>query len=156
MPSPIEIVAPLAEAALVILPELVDVPILGRILLSLAPGGGNETKALEQLQEQANKKKTDRKTRIDRNARYVIKASEAMLCVEKNVMDGKVALAFAKGLANAILGRSGGYAGDILVDSIWTCIEEHVLRQDTPRVKGTPRGKYVRPRKGHGKGRGKF
>ena len=124
-------------------------------MINFAPGGANETKALENLEEVIQKKKTERKTRVERNARYVIKASEAMLCVEKHLMDGKVLLAIGKGLVNAILGR-GADGPDLLLDAIWTCIEENVLRQDTPRVIGSPRGKYVRPRKGHGHGRGKF
>ena len=155
MASPIEIIAPIAEAALVVLPELVEVPILGRLLLSLAPAHGSDTKALEELIKQAERKKTERKTRIERNARYVLKASDAMQCVENALVDGKILLAFAKGLAS-IIWRGTGDAPDILINQIWTCIEEHVLRQDTPRVVGDHKSKYVRPRKGHGHGRGKF
>ncbi len=157
MASVIEIVAPVVETAITILPELLDVPILGRILLTLAPGGGNDFKALEELQKVADKKKTDRKTRKERNARYVLKASDALECCEKQIYSAEILLAMAKGLANAILGKPTTSA-DILFDQIANCIEEHVLRQDTVRTqpRAQRRGKYGRPAKGHGKGRGKF
>jgi len=150
-----EVIAGTVETALTFVPELLDVPIVGRLLLALGFGHGNDTKALEELERQATKKKTDRKTRIEKNARYVIKASKAMQCVEDNLMSGQLLLSIGKGIVNVVLGK-GTDAPDILIDKIWTCIEQNVLRQDTPRVKGTPRGKYVRPRKGHGHGRGKF
>ncbi len=155
MPGIIEIGGEVAEVALTFIPALAEVPILGRILLVLAPGGGNDIQAMEQLQKVADSKKTDRATRIKNNGRYVLKASDAMQCVETHLMNGGVLLAIGKALINAVLGKPGT-GPDLLADRIFQCIEEKVLRQDTPRVKGTPRGKYVRPRKGHGHGRGKF
>lgn len=155
MPGPVEIIIPIVETALTLLPGLAEVPILGRILIALAPGGGNDQKALEELQKQADAKKTDRQTTIDRNARYVLKASEAMKCVETHLMNGGFLLALGKGLANAILGRSGGFAPDLLLNDIFACIESKTLRQDTPRVISAKRI-YHRPARGHGKGRKKF
>lgn len=143
-----------AETALTFAPWLVDVPVLGRILLWLSPHGGNDLKAMEELQKQADAKKQDTKTRIDRNARYVLKASEAMKCVDQTVNSGGVLLALGKALLNTVRG-AGGNAGDILTDRIFLCIEEKVLRQDTPRVKRTATN-YHRPARGHGKGRGSF
>jgi hypothetical protein len=157
MPSPIEIIVPLVETAITIMPELLEIPILGRILISLAPNGGNDTKALEQLEKIAQQKKTDRETRRQRNERYVLKASDALDCCEKQIFSPAILFAMVKGLANAITGKPDTSA-DILYDQIATCIEEHVLRQDTPRSqpRAQRRGKYGRPAKGHGKGRGKF
>ncbi len=147
-----EIGSAAAETMITFAPWLVDIPVLGRILIALSPHGGNDLQAMEELQKQADKKKTDRKTRIEKNARYVLKASEAMKCVESNLMNGAVLLALGKGLLDAVMGRAGGGAPDILADKIFTCIEEKVLRQDTPRVKHT--GTYfARPSKGHGHGR---
>ncbi len=151
MPGIIEIGGEVAEVALTFIPGLAEVPILGRILLTMAPHGGNDIKALEELQKVADAKKTDRATRQQRNARYVLKASEAMKCVEVNLMNGGVLLAIGKGLINAVLGRAGA-GPDILLDRIYTCIEENVLRQDTPRVKHTD-PYFARPSKGHGHGR---
>lgn len=157
MANVIELIPEAVEAAILLFPELVDIPIAGRILIAIAGKHPGEPNPVEELQKVADKKKTDRKTRIEHNARYVIKASEAMKCVEENLMNGQVLTSFLKGLVNAILGRtSGGSAPDILVEKIFTCIEEHVLRQDTPRVIGDHSSKYVRPRKGHGHGRGKI
>jgi hypothetical protein len=155
VPGITEIGGELAEVALTFIPGLVDVPILGRILLVLSPGGGNDLKALEQLQKIADAKKTDRATRVAKNARYVLRASDAMKCVETNLMNGGVLLAIGKALINTVLGRPGSSGPDLLADRIFTCIEEHVLRQDTPRVKRE--GKfYHRPSRGHGRGRGRF
>lgn len=156
MPSVIDIVPATVETALVLAPELANIPVIGRLLLFVVggkmPDGLHQVEALE---DAAKKKKEDRATRKKRNARYVLKASDAMDCVEKNLMDGKLVLALGKGILNTILGR-GQFAPDLIVDQIWTCIEEHELRQDTPRVKSEePRG-YRRPAKGHGHGRGKF
>lgn len=144
------------ETALVLVPGLLDVPILGRILIALGFGHGNDNKALEQLEKLARDKQTERATRRDRNNRYLIKASDAMKCVEDNLMGGNILLAFGKGLVNAIIGRTGAFAPDLLVDQIWTCIEQNVLRQDTPRVKGQAKSKYIRPAVGHGHGRDRF
>ncbi len=102
MPGVAEIGAEAAEAAITFAPWLIDVPVLGRILLVLSPGGGNEIKAMEELQKQAEKKKSDRKTLQDRNARYVLKASDAMKCVEDNLMSGGVLLAIGRSIINSV------------------------------------------------------
>jgi hypothetical protein len=155
MPGVTEIGTEAAEVILTMAPWAADIPVLGRILLWLSPGGGNDLKAQEELQKQADAKKQDVKTVIDRNARYVIKASEAMKCVDATVNSGGVLLAFGKAILNTLRGRPGN-AGDILTDRIFLCIEEHVLRQDTPRPKHTKTVLYPRPARGHGKGRRSF
>jgi hypothetical protein len=147
--------AEIAEAIVLLAPEATNIPILGKILLSLSGKSGGDTAALEELQKQMEQKKTDRKTRIQKNARYVLKASDAMQCVETHIMESSFALKFAQGILNALTGK-GGSALDLLTDEIFLCIEEKVLRQDTPRVIGDHKSKYVRPRKGHGHGRTSF
>jgi len=144
-----------AEIALTFAPWLENVPVLGRILVWLAPGGGNDLKAQEELQAQIEKKKQDNQTRIARNGRYVLKASDAMKCVDQTVNSGGVLLALGKAILNTVRGV-GVNAGDILTDRIFTCIEEKVLRQDTPRPKHTKEIRYPRPARGHGKGRRSF
>jgi hypothetical protein len=146
-----EIGAALAEAALIVAPELVDIPVVGRILVALAAHSGGETKAIEELQNLLEKKKLDRQTRIQKNARYVLKASEAMKCVETHLLKPAVVVTLARGLIEALRGRDTS-AFDLLANDIFTCIEEHVLRQDTPRVISTKR-QYHRPARGHGHGR---
>lgn len=143
----------IVETALTFVPALLDVPVLGRILIALGFGKiPSDTRAMEELERNANKKKSERATRRERNNRYVIKASDAMQCVEDNIMSPQFALAFVKGVANMLIGREA-LPGDILVDKIWTCIEENVLRQDTPRVKKETATKFHRPAVGHGTGR---
>ncbi len=157
MPGVTEIGEIAAETILTVAPWLADVPVIGRILLFFSPGGGNDLKAQEQLEKEAQKKKQDNQTRTDRNARYVIKASEAMKCVDKTVNSGGVLLALGKAILNTIRGGTAApNAGDILTDRIFTCIEEHVLRQDTPRPKHKKTISNPRPARGHGKGRRSF
>lgn len=153
MASIVEIGPALAEAALIVAPELLNVPLLGRIISVLAGRSGGEAKALESLQQTIEKKKTERKTRIERNARYVLKASDAMTCVEQHLLTPQIALTIGKGLIAALEGKDSS-AFDLLANDIFTCIEEHVLRQDTPRVIREARV-YHRPSRGHGKGRKK-
>lgn len=153
--SVVEIGGELVETALTFAPWLVDVPVLGRICLLLSPHGGNDLKALEELQRQADQKKTDRKTRVDQNARYVLKASDAMKCVEENICNGGVLLALGKAILNTLAGKGGAAAPDILTEKIFVCIESKTLRQDTPRRKLT-RTAYHRPARGHGRGRSTF
>jgi len=151
-----ELITGTVETALVFVPGLLEVPILGRLLVALGFGhGGSDTKALEQLERIAQEKAQDRATRIKRNGRYLLRASDAMQCVETHLTGGSILLNLGKGIVNVVLGKPGT-AIDELYDRIFTCIEEKVLRQDTPRVKGSPKGSYVRPRKGHGYGRGSF
>lgn len=153
MPAVIEEVPLLAEAALFLAPALGNVPVIGRLILLLAGGHHGDHQAVEKLAKQADKKKTDRKTRIQRNARYVIKASDAMECVEKNIMNGRFLLLLGRGLLNTLWGQGDSSAPDLMVDRIFTCIEEHVLRQDTIR-RSQRTSKIGRPAKGHGYGRG--
>lgn len=152
MATVIEVGAPLVETALTFAPWLVDVPVLGRILLAISPGGGNEFAAQEALQAQLRRLETDRRTRIDRNARYVIKASDAMQCVETHVMNGGLLLAIGRGIINTVAGKVGGTIPDVLCDRVFTCIESKVLKQTGRRVKKTKKW-YGRPARGHGRGR---
>jgi len=146
----------IVETALVFAPELLEVPILGRILFALGFNKvPSDAGSLAQIERNAQINKTERATRRQRNNRYVIKAADAMACVEDVIMSPQFALAFGKGLVQMIIGGQL-LPGDILVDKIWTCIEENVLRQDTPRVRGQAKTKYIRPAEGHGHGRDHF
>ncbi len=158
MPSVIgEILEVGIGAAIEFAPFLLDIPILGRILspFRFSRHPANEAKVIEQLQASQDKDKETRKKTKQRNARYVIKVSEAMECVEKHYGNGAALWEFVKAIGRAIAG-SDTAGTDVLMNEVFKCLEENRLRQDTPRVKGEPSGKYVRPRKGHGHGRGKF
>src|SRR5262249_49997512 len=150
------IVEEAVETALTFAPWLVDIPVLGRILLVFAPGGGNDLKALEALNAAAAKTKQDRATRIKRNARYVLKASDAMQCVESSLGNGAFLLALGRALLNQVAGRSAGVsAPDLIMNKIFDCIESKELSQKSKRVKEETTY-YARPSRGHGKGRTSF
>lgn len=151
MPGP-EIGVELVETALTFAPWLLDVPVLGRILRLIAPTGGDESHAIQELIKLANEKKADRKTRTDKNGRYVLKASEAMKCVDTNLNEGAVFFALGRAFLNRVAGKGLDTAPDILTDKIFTCIESKVLKQTSKRTK-RERGKFARPAKGHGHGR---
>jgi hypothetical protein len=151
-----ELATELVETALTFAPWLVDIPVLGRILVLFAPHGGNDIKALEELQRSADQKKQERTDRIKKNARYVLKASDAMQCVADSLGNGGFLLELGKALLNQVAGRTTGVsAPDVLMDKIFACIESKTLRQDTPRTL-VERKSYHRPARGHGKGRESF
>jgi len=143
------------ETALTFAPWLVDIPVLGRVLILLAPGGGNDLKALEALQAAAQQKAQDRATRIKKNARYVLKASEAMKCVESSLGNGAFLLTLGRALLNTVAGRGGGAsAPDLIMDKIFACIESKTLSQKSKRHR-VDATYYARPSVGHGSGRKK-
>lgn len=145
--------AGLVEAVLSFAPGLVDIPVLGKILILFAPGGGDDLKAQEALEAAAKKTLKDRAERVQKNARYVLKASDAMKCVEDSLGNGGFLLALGKALVNQVAGRAAGVsATDLITDRIFDCIESKVLRQDSPR-KAKQAKYYGRPAGGHGKGR---
>jgi len=145
--------AEVVQVILRFLPSLRSLPVIGRILVLFAGGdGGGEFQDLERAEALANKRKTERKTRIERNGRYVIKASDAMQCVEDNLNTGNMYLAIGKGVINAVGGLGYNDATEILNDRIFTCIESKVLKQTGKRVKKDVKY-FGRPAKGHGHGR---
>lgn len=151
-----ELAGELVETALTFAPWLEDIPVLGRILLIFSPSGGNDLKALEELQAALKAKEQERATKIRNNARYVLKASDAMQCVENTLGNDGILLALGRALLNTVAGRAtGASAPDALMDSIFACIESKVLSQKSKRTK-VERTFYHRPAKGHGSGRGSF
>lgn len=146
----IEEIPEIVRTAVTLLPALARVPLLGRIIIALNKVPHNDQQALEQMQFEFDKKKAQRKKLRDDNSRYVIKVSEAMLCVDKNFDQATVIWDFVKSIASLVSGGST-QATDNLRNQILQCMLEKRLRQDTPRVLRTERG-YQRPRKGHGKG----
>lgn len=149
----VEVGEKFVRTVLIFAPWLTEVPVLGRILLSIAPGGGNEFEALEEFERVLQEKATERATRIQRNARYVLKASDAMKCVEDNFATAGFLFALVKGILNTLIGRgAGGSAVDLLEDRMFTCIESKVLKQ-TGRRQRKEKTYYGRPARGHGHGR---
>lgn len=132
-----------------------SIPIIGRILVALGIAQGGNILTQEQLQKAAQDRDTDRKTRIKRNARYVVKASDALKCVEDHlIVSNGIATSLGKALAPLVGGKNIGSAPDILADEIMTCIENKVLSQKSKRASIVK--KYsARPALGHGHGRKK-
>lgn len=144
-----------AETLLAFVPLIRSVPIIFRLLRSLGAigaAGSNDAQAIEALQRSAQQRKTDRQTRIERNGRYVLKASDAMQCVEDAVADGAILFSLGKAMINAVLGRQVDVV-DILTDRIFDCIESKVLAQTGRRRKKSNKRWYGRPAVGHGAGR---
>lgn len=145
----------LVETVVTLAPELEQIPILGRILSIFAPGGGSDIKLLDALEAQRQRTEQKRQTRVKRNARYVLKASDAMKCVSDTLNSPQFLLALGKSLTKILIGpESAADAPDILTGKIFDCIESKVLSQKRPRVKQTVTY-YARPSRGHGKGRPK-
>lgn len=141
------------------LPELIQVlrgvPFVGRILVALGIAQGfDKGQPLEEMLRVEEDKKNKRKTRIKENGRYVLKASDAMQCVEDHLAGNNgYARAFIRSLFS--LARGKGFtasAPDILADEIFACIEKKVLSQKSKRA--TIVKQYsARPAVGHNPGK---
>ncbi len=149
----IEEIPQVVKTAVTLMPALQSIPGLGRIIVFLNKVPSDDSHALEELKKFAEKKKAQREATQKKNSRYVIKVSEAMKCVDKG-FDANLVLAFLKAMGRVLIGGADSVA-DQMRNSIYLCLEEHRLRQDTPRVIQTKK-RYHRPSKGHGHGRGHF
>jgi hypothetical protein len=147
-----EIVSPLVEAALVIAPELVDIPVLGRVLLALSGAKPlDDTKAIEQLQRQEEEAKKTRQKVRDRLGHRVIKVSDALDCVEKTLFDGRLLLLLGKAIIKTIAGTST-QVGSLQYDPIAQCMIQKMLSQSGKKTLRSWKQPYHRPAIGHGKG----
>jgi hypothetical protein len=149
----VEEVPPLIRTLVTLAPALKNVPILGRVIIALSgvkPIDG--AKELEELQAAKDKLRKQRKKLADDNNKYVIKVSEAMKCVEKNI-DGAMLSKIGRSIIDVLSGNPQDLGTEI-IDPINKCMMEERLRQDTPR-KGKRDSRIARPAKGHGVGRRK-
>jgi hypothetical protein len=150
----VEFVSPFVEAALIIAPELLDIPVLGRILSGLA--GGNpltESQALEKIQGSLDQQKKTRKKVRDRLGHRVIKVSDALKCAEDTIFDGKLLLRIGQALVKNIAGTPTDIGG-LTYDPIQRCMIEKMLRQSSKKTLRGWKQAYHRP--AIGKGRGGF
>jgi hypothetical protein len=147
----VEEVPALVRTLITLAPALANVPILGRVIIALsAVKPINEKKVLEELQAAKDKLRKQRKKLADDNNKYVIKVSDAMQCVEKNI-DGALLRKIGSSIIDVLTG-SPKDLGTEIIDPINKCMLEERLRQDTPR-KGHRDSRIARPAKGHGHGR---
>ncbi len=150
----IEEIPQVIKTAVTLIPALAKIPGLGKLIVVLNKVPQSDTQALEKLQSDNDKKKKEREKTVKENARYVIKVSEAMKCVNSKFDDANLVLDFVKSLIDLVTGGSQTMT-DALRERILHCMLENRLRQDTPRVIQAKR-RYHRPSKGHGHGRGHF
>ncbi len=146
-----ELVSPLVEAALIIAPELIDVPVLGRVLQALTGGHpGSEHRALEELQRSNdNDKKTRQKVR-DRLGHRVIKVSDALQCAETTLFDGKLLILVGKAIVRNIAGTPTDI-GSLQYEPIERCMIQKMLSQSSKKTLRSWKQNQHRPSKGHGK-----
>jgi hypothetical protein len=118
-------------------PALKEVPILRGLIVPLMKVPGNDTQELENYLSAVDKRKKQRQKTRTKNARYVIKISDAMQCVEDTVMSGQIAIQFGKALVTNITGKTSGVsAGDGLYDQILQCMLKKRLQQKNKRSWG--------------------
>jgi hypothetical protein len=144
----VEEVPAIIRTLVTLAPALRNVPLLGRLIVALQGVKPiSETKVLEELQAAKDKLRKERKKLADDNNKYVIKVSEAMQCVEKNV-DGALLSKIGKAVIDVLTGNPQDLGTEIM-DPINKCMLENRLRQDTPRnvKRDTTHG---RPARGHG------
>jgi hypothetical protein len=148
----IEVVSPLVEAALIIAPELIDIPVLGRLLLALRGAHPiDELQAAEQLQKsQEDAKKTRQRVR-DRLGHRVIKVSDALDCAEGTMFEGKLLLDLGKAIIKNIAGTPTDI-GQIQYDKVQECMVRKMLSQSGPKTLRGWKQPYHRPAKGAGRG----
>jgi len=151
MPEPAEIVA-IALAPGPLIEQLKRVaeriPVLGRIIAAVIAIFTAFNLGTATNPEVEREKRSRRKTRIEKQARYVLKASDAMQCVEDFLYGEGSGLVVA--LAKAL--RKGLSVPDVMTDEVFACIESKVLKQTGKRSKKEKKY-FGRPAKGHGHGR---
>jgi hypothetical protein len=153
----VELVSPLVEAALIVAPELINVPVLGKVLQALTGGHpGSEHKALEELQRSADDQKKTRQKVRDRLGHRVIKVSDALACVEATLFDGKLLLLLGKAIVKNLAGAPTDI-GSLQYDPVQRCMIQKMLSQSSKKTLRTWKQDQHRPSKGHGrKGTHKF
>ncbi len=121
-------------------PALKNIKLIRGLLIPLqGVGEMNENKAFEALE---SAKQNNQEQRVKLKKKYnknVIKISDAMKCVEDNVFDGKIAIAFGKALLGTLTSGVtgiGGDAGDILFGHIAGCMINKRLQQKNKRRRG--------------------
>lgn len=148
-------IAEIAATAIEVFPQLLRIPILGRLLSAFRQNPYNEAQAVEALQGASDRQKQTR-TRLKReNNKRVIKVNDAMQCVEDQLADGRLAWTLFKSVGRTIVGLEGGDAAEATMQAIFDCFLRKRLGQSSTRVSGSKRG-YHRPALGHGRGRSSF
>ncbi len=141
----VEEVPEVVKVATSFVPALRNIKLIRGLIIPLqGTGQFNETKALEEMESQKRKNQEERVRLKKKYNHNVIKISDAMKCVEDNVFDGKLAIAFSKAFLNTITGTKVD-VGDILWGRISGCMIGKALQQKNKRRRGEYSKKKPQP-----------
>jgi hypothetical protein len=147
--------AEIAATAIELFPQLLRIPLIGRLLSAFRQNPYNEHQAIEALQGASDRNRETR-TRLKReNNKHVIKVSDAMQCVEDQLADGRLAWTLFRSLGRTLIGLEGADAAEATMTAIFDCFVRKKLTQSRPRT-STRTTTHGRPARGHGKGRRSF
>jgi len=137
-----EIIPEVVEITTTMIPALRAVPLVRGLVVALQSDAPmNELKASEAYEAEGKKRQEQRNKLKKKFNKHVIKISDALQCVENNVFNGKIAIAFAKALLSTITkGPAAQTTPDAMFDLIAKCMVEKRLQQKNKRSKG----KYVK------------
>jgi len=148
-------IAEIAATVVEVFPQLLRIPLLGRLLSAFRQSPYKDSQAIENLQKASDKAKQTRVRLKHENNHRVIKVSDAMQCVEDQLADGRLAWTLFKSLGATIIGLEGSDAAEATMQSIFECFVRKRLSQSRPR-ETTRRTTHGRPALGHGRGRPSF
>lgn len=146
------IIPEIVDAVLTFAPQVMNIPVLGRLLTGLGVGPIIDEKAIEQLQGSIDQRKSTRTRTQNQNNKRVIKVKDALQCVDRSVNNPAVILKFGRAMAGVIAGGTQSI-GEILYKEIETCILKNRLGQSSVRSGNIRRTSSHRPSKGHGTGK---
>jgi len=136
----VEVVPEIVKVVTTMAPALRSVPIARGLIVPLSRVGNmNETKALEELESQRQKKREERTRLKKKYNKRVIKISKAMECVENSVYNGRLILDVGKAILSTVTGGNRDF-GDLLFGRIAECMIAAALQQKNKRT----RGSYIR------------
>jgi hypothetical protein len=124
-------------------PALKNIRLVRGMIIPLgASGTMNEAQALAEYQRSKDRNRATRTRLKQQHNKRVIKVSDAMECLEKE-LDGKLAILFGQALLNVILGGTND-CFDLAFGRIAGCMIGKALQQGNQRTLG----KFVRKRVG--------
>jgi len=144
------IIPEIVDGIVTLAPQVMRIPVLGKLLSSLGIGPILDTQAMERYQRDADRNKSTRVRTQNQNNKRVIKVKDALQCVDRTVNSPAVALKFGRALAGVIAGGTETI-GDIMYREIEQCILKNRLGQSSARSGNERKTSSHRPSVGHGK-----
>ena len=143
--------AEIAATVIEVFPQLLEIPLLGRILSAFRQVPFNDARQIEALQSSADKNKATRTKLKRENNKHVIKVNDAMQCVEDQLADGRLAWTLFKSFGSVLAGNASD-AADVTMQQIFDCMKRKTLSQRSTRVHEPTKTGYTRSPSGHGRG----